>query len=274
MIEQVTAGLDWLTMTLPVDAPSDQEFVRRGLICLDKIAEEGNQLQYRDMLGYGGVGCGGSFVGSRIDTHLIQFSGRHADMFFSEVYRRDAHISRADVQVTCKFKVMPKRVAKEAYRAATKENESISVGRRRKIYIIVGSDGGDTCYIGSSSSDQRGRLYNKEVQSEDPLYTRTWRYEVMLRNEAASDLCRTCEDKSTNRAQFCSDMVAIWYEKRGVEIPWLVSDTTMAIPPIKTLPTDIERKFNWLRHQVSPTIRYLLTVSDKATILALLGLSE
>jgi hypothetical protein len=274
MIELVTAGLDWLTLTLPLGAELDQEFIERGLRCLDKIVDEGNELQYRDLQGYRGVGVGGSFVGTRTDGHMIQMSGRHADMFFSEVYRPDAHVSRVDVQVTVKFKHMPKRVAKEAYRDATAENATIPMGRRRKIYIIVGSDGGDTVYIGSPSSEQRGRIYNKEVQSEDPAYIRTWRYEAVLKNEHAMALCRSCQARPDARAQFCSDYTAIWFEKRGVSIPWTQSEAIVVIPPIKTLPTDIERKLNWLKHQVRPTVEYLLTQLDRETILQLLGLSQ
>jgi len=273
MIESLTAGIDWITLTLSTEAHLDQEFINKGLLCLDKITDEGYQLEYRSLLGYEGVGANGSFVGSRKDTHMIVFSGRHANMFFSEVYRPDAHISRLDVQVTVKYKVMPKRVAKEAYRDAISENETIPIGRRRKIWLIVGSDGGDTAYIGSASSDARGRLYNKEVQSEDPLYTRCWRYEVMLRNGQATTLSRSIQARFGDRTKFLADWVAIWYEKRGVTPSWTFDETLVPIPPEKTLPTDIERKQNWLKHQVRPTIEYLLTVRDKAAILELLGLS-
>lgn len=41
MIEVVTAGLDWLTITLSTEAVSDQEFINKGLLCLDKIVDEG-----------------------------------------------------------------------------------------------------------------------------------------------------------------------------------------------------------------------------------------
>lgn len=273
MIEVVTAGLDWLTITLSTDAVSDQEFINKGLLCLDKIVDEGYQLEYRSLLGYEGVGANGSFVGSRKDTHMIVFSGRHANMFFSEVYRPDAHISRLDAQVTCKFRSMPKKVAREAYRDATTENETLSVGRRRKIWLIVGSDGGDTAYIGSASSDARGRIYNKEVQSEDPVYTKCWRYEVMLRNGQATTLARSVQTRFGDRTQFLSDYVAIWFEKRGIQIPWTYDETLVPVPPEKTLPTDVERKLNWLAHQVKPTCQFLLTVTDKGTILELLGLS-
>jgi Replication initiation factor len=273
MIEEVTAGLDWITLTLPVGAVSDQVWLNTGLSCLDTVVQEGYELQYRDLLGYSGVGAGGSFVGTRHDTHMMQFSGRHADAFFADIYRFDAHISRLDVQVTVKFKKMPKGVAKEAYRDAIAENETIPVGRRRKIWVIVGSDGGDTCYVGSSSSDARGRIYNKEVQSEDPKYSRTWRFEVMLRNGQATSLSRSIQARLTARTQFCSDWVAIWFEKRGVKAPWTFDETFVPIPPLRTLPTDTERKLNWLKHQVSPTVKYLLTQCEKDTILTLLGLS-
>lgn len=273
MIEQTTAGLDWITLTLGTGALLDQEFLEKGLRCLDEVVKEGYLLEYRRLLGYEGVGAGGCFIGSREDGHIIQFSGRFADMFFWRVYRYDCHISRIDIQVTCKFHTMPKRVAKEAYRDAITENASLSVGRRRKIWIVVGSDGGDTCYVGSASSDARARIYNKEVQSEDILYSKCWRYEVVLKNEQAQHFASYLTKRRDTATQYCSDWVAVWFEKRGVQAPWVHDAANVAIPPLKTLPTDIERKLNWLKHQVRPTVEYLLTVQDKETILQLLGLS-
>ena len=273
MIEVVTAGIDWLTATLGTGAVLDQEWIEKGLKCIDIVVKEGETLEYWRTQGYEGVKAGGCFVGTRADTHMIQFSGRYADMFFDETYRYDAHYSRIDVQTTVKHKHMPKRVAKDAYRDAIAENQTIPMARRRKIFLIVGSDGGDTLYVGSTSAAQRGRLYNKEVQSEDPLYSRTWRYEVVLRNEHATSLSGVLSTKSTNRAQFCSDWTAIWYQKRGIEVPWAYDETLLPLPPIKTLPTDTERKLNWLAHQVRPTVKELIDKLGRDAILTVLGLS-
>lgn len=273
MIERVTSGIDWVTATLPESAFMDNEWVHNCLICIDKVVDEGYQLEYSGLNGYKGVKAGGCFVGSREDGHMAQFSGRFADLYFDTVMRPDAHISRLDIQTTVKFKTMPKRVAKEAYRDAIAENQTISVTRRRKIYIIVGSDGGDTCYVCSASSSQRGRIYNKEVQSEDIMYVRSWRYEVVLRNEEATRLARSLSDKPTGRTQFCADWCAIWFEKRGIKAPWTFDAEIVVIPPVKTRPSQIEAKLNWLSHQVRPTIGYLLTIIDKGAILDLLGLS-
>jgi len=274
MIEVVTSGVDWITATLPLGAVLDQEWLYNCLQRIDEVVKEGYELEYSTLNGYQGVKAGGCFVGSRFDGHMVQFSGRFAHSFFDTVYRYDAHISRLDVQTTVKYKTMPKRVAKEAYRDAIKENETIPVSRRRKIWIIVGSDGGDTCYVGSASSDERGRIYNKEVQSEDPLYSKCWRFECALRNERATTLARSIAARLTDRVQFCSDSTAIWFEKRGVTVPWIFDASIIPIPPLKTQPNDIEKKCNWLAHQVRPTVEYLLTVMPKDTILQLLGLSE
>src|ERR1044072_1620051 len=273
MIEEVTSGVDWVTATLKRGAVLNQEWVERCLRHLDTVVADGHKLEYWRMQGYEGVKAGGCFVGEREDGHLVQFCGGYADSGWDSVYRYDAHFSRIDLQTTCKYKVMPKRVAKDAYRDAVKENETLPVSRRRKLYIIVGSDGGDTCYVGSSSSDERGRIYNKEVQSEDILYTRTWRWEVVLKNDKATDCASRIPKAGSGRPAFISDYCGHWYEKRGVTVPWLLADTPAPVRPVRTLPTDIERKRNWLKHQVRPTVEYLLTVCDRDDIIALLGLS-
>lgn len=273
MIEGITSGVDWITATLREGSVLNQEWVEKALRRIDMVVEDGHKLEYASWQGYEGVRAGGCFVGERYDGHMVQFSGAYADTAFNDVYRTDVHFSRIDLQVTVKYKVMPKRIAKDAYRDAIAENATLSVARRRKLFIIVGSDGGDTCYVGSTSSNERGRIYNKEVQSEDILYSRTWRYEVVLKNELATVCSGNLSQTHTNRPIWISDYCGHWYEKRGITVPWLLTNAPVPLCPTRTLPTDVERKQNWLRHQVRPTIEYLLTVKDKETILELLGLS-
>lgn len=272
IIEAVTAGVDWITLTLDREAPYAQTWLEGNLRCLDGIETEGYKLEFRKLLGYEGVSCGGSFVGEREDGFMVQFSGRHAHKYVHRALRADAHVSRLDLQVTVKYEVMPKGIAKGAYREAMHENKTLPKSRQRKIYIIVGSDNGDTLYIGSPTSDQRGRLYNKEVQSEDPDYSRTWRFEAVYKNDIATRLGGDIAAHMSDLERFCSNQVAFWYETRGVTVPWEVSTDFVPLPPIKTLPTDIERKLNWLRHQVKPTIKYLIEQGFYDTIKSALEL--
>lgn len=272
MIEQLTSGVDWLTCTLPLDSPMDNEWVQAGLKVLFDISDEGYRIEERGLLGYKGWSAGNCFVGSREDGHMMQFTGYHADKAFKHVYRPDMHISRVDVQVTVKHDVMPQNVAGKAYKRALNEDLGTPVPRKRKIYIITGSDGGQTLYVGSPSSDQRGRLYNKEVQSEKPEYARTWRYEVVLRNERATQLCNRLQTEKPDYTHYVSAFVALWFETRSIEAPWSIDEAITPIPPLRTLPTDVERSIGWLKTQVAPTVRRLIELGYRDTILEVLGI--
>src|SRR5206468_1092380 len=129
--------------------------------------------------------------------------------------------------------------------------------QKRKMYLITGTDGGQTLYVGAPSSDQRGRLYNKEVQSEQPEYARTWRYETVLRNERATNALHRVQAEKSNRSSYISAIVALWWESRGIEAPWSYNAEVDPLPPQKTLPSDVEKQLEWIRVQVAPTIRRL-----------------
>src|SRR6267378_2840287 len=238
IIEVVNAGIDWLTATLPVEASMSADWYGRGLRYLQYIQKQGYELKERSLLGYTGLSCGNCFVGARDSDYICQWTGYHADDGFDAIYRPDMHISRIDVQVTVKYAVMPLTIAREAYR------------------------------------DQRGRIYNKEVQSEDVTYLRTWRYETVFRNNHATSISGHIYTHSSNKAQICADICAKWFTARGVACAWHNNDNALPIPLVRTLPTDIERKLHWLEMQVKPTIKLLCELGFRDILLASLGLSE
>jgi DNA relaxase NicK len=257
-VEQVTAGIDWLTMTLPRDAEHLAHWQIIGLRHLNTISEQGYELKPRTMLGYDGYSAGNCFVGEREDGVMMQFTGYHADGAFFRVYRADAHISRIDLQVTVRFAVMPSDIARRAYQDADAANRRLPAHRRRKLYIIMGSDGGDTFYLGSPSSDQRGRIYNKEIQSEDPSFIRTWRYELVFRNDFATSISRTIDTRVGDHKIIVLSAVTSWLQYRGIDCSLFAQGAGVLLPIARTLPTDIEAKLKWLRTQVRPTIKLLI----------------
>lgn len=269
-VELLTAGIDWITLTLPRDAPGYGEWRNKGIRQLEKIAEQGYVLKPRGLLGYYGLSCGACFVGERDSDSMMQFTSYLADGAFDAIYRSDAHVSRIDIQVTVKTVERHANVAKEAYAAATIDNNSLPAGRRRKLVLIVGSDGGDTFYLGSAASDQRGRIYNKEIQSELPEYTRCWRYETVYRNSAATGVSATIYAHAHNRPRLCQTIAASWFGKRGVDVNWFFSGLLEPISLKKSLPTDVEAKLRWLETQVAPTIRYLCELGYRDTLLTTL----
>lgn len=272
-VELVSAGVDWLTMTMRPEHDSNMTWLLKAVGHINRISKLGYQLQERHMLGYDGISAGNCFVGQREDGSMAQFTGYHADGVFTDLYREECSIPRIDLQVTCKFNVMPPNIAKEAYKDASNTNGGLPVHRRRKLYIIVGSDGGDTFYCGSPSSDQRGRLYNKEVQSEDPMYSRSWRYEVAYRNDRAKVVASTISTSVGSRASTVRDITSNWWQRRGVDCTYFQTGARDPIPLFRTLPTDIERKLQWLRTQVRPTIKLLVELGMYEEVAEALELS-
>jgi hypothetical protein len=262
----VRAGIDWFSCTVKPDAPDLSRWKRACIARLELMKHEGYELRPSVLQGYKGIQAGACFFGDRPDGYLMQLSGVHADAGFDSVYMRDAHIARIDVQCTVQLEVMDTTIAQVAYGSATRANLNVPRPRRRKLFLITGSDGGDTFYLGSTSSEQRGRLYNKEVQSEDPQYTRCWRYEVVFRNELASGIAAGLANLREKRPRHVEAIVSLWYHSRGVDTSLLDTTTTAPLPLLRTIPTDVERQLRWIENQVAPTIRRLCGRGYRDTI--------
>ena len=256
-IEKVTSGIDWVSCTLGKGEIDYQVWKGDALYALEEVRKAGYVFAPRKLLGFEGYSAGNCFVGENETTGYAQFTGEKADWAYDYLQHPKAHYSRIDVQLTIKTSEMNAREGKRCYRAAMDNNKSLSEGRKRKIWIIVGSDGGDTLYIGAQSSDQRARIYNKEVQSEDIRYTRCWRYEVVFRNQLSTGLARTHLNEADKRTERCVEIVTSWLAKRGISIPGMARWEGAILPMERTIPTDLERKLKWLGDQVKPTYRYL-----------------
>jgi DNA relaxase NicK len=273
-VEYIEGGIDWLTATLPSSSPTGELWVEHCLSVIDQIAERGYEVKARTLQGYYGASAGNCFVGSREDGHIIQLTGSLANDYFSSVYRTDLHVSRLDVQTTAKFDVMPTTIAMKGYHNAALNNKTLPESRRRKLVIIRGSDGGDTLYIGSASSLQRGRIYNKAVQSEIPQYARCWRYEVVFRNELGTQLAARVPYPIGTRAKWAAQICLDWFEHRGVPDCGFNSGLDVILPLTSPIPSDVERKLRWIEKQVAPTVRYLIEKGYRDTILASLNLLD
>lgn len=273
-IEEVTAGIDWLSMSMENEADGYTEWRAECTKAVERVAREGYTLVQRSLLGYDGICAGNCFIGENDYGSYCQITGEKANWAFPLLYRSNSHVSRIDVQLTAKLEVMDVNIGKRAYRDSIRANDAMPAGRKRKVWIIVGSDGGDTCYIGSASSQQRGRIYNKEVQSEDTHYTRCWRYEVVFRNGLATGFAGNLSVSPISQEEYALETVVKWFSQRGVEMGHFGGMGRVVLPLLRTLPTDVERKLKWLGSQVKPTIRYLIDLGFRDTLLELLFPAE
>lgn len=271
-VARVAAGIDWLSMSLDRNAPNSGWWANTAHEVMNEVVGEGHVRKGYKLNGYDGWGAGGCFVGERVDGYFAQFSGSYADDSFWRLYRPDAHLSRLDLRVDVQFKEMPPNVARKGYRDGIRANDKLPLARRRKLYLVMGSDGGDTLYVGSPSSDQRGRLYNKEVQSEDPRYSRTWRYECVYRNDYAGAVAQAVIAAGEADFSAIRTIVSQWYGNRGISTSAFATGETSVVPIVRTLPSDVDKRLAWLRSQVAPALRWLQDAGASTEMWESLGL--
>ena len=274
MIEWIEVGIDYLSMTLDRSAYHIGAWTNRCYRVIEAIGKEGHEVRERSMNGYHGISAGNCFIGDRQDGYFVNLTGEYANRFLDEVYRPDAHYSRVDLQLTVKFNPVTGDIAQKGYASATHHNLTLPKPRQRKLYIIIGSDNGDTLYIGAPSSEQRGRLYNKAIQSGLDRYVGCWRYEVVFRNDLATECLNQCIGSFMPRNEYILAAVCKWYAERGVNTAHLQASSDVALPRQRAVKTDVERKLEWLTEQVKPTIRYLCDLGFRDTLLSLLELGD
>lgn len=273
-IAAVYAGVDWVSCSLSADCSYRWEWALECKNVIREIAEEGYDYETRALMGYSGYSAGGSFCGDRDDGSYLQLSGYHAGVFLDRIHRGELHYSRLDIQATVRYRTMPKNLGERAKTQAFDANAAIPEARRRKIWYMAGQDGGYTLYIGSASSHNRSRLYNKAIQSSKPEYERCWRWEVMTRNEYSEYWKEVIIPRKEDRAWLCASIVANWYRLRGVEVSWWGVPNVEIETLQKEKPSDADKRLRWLAEQVRPAVHWLMLRGHARGVYEALGLTS
>lgn len=258
MLVDVYPHIDWLTLTIPSYHEQYYERVEQWQSIISHEQKQGNLIKPIALNGYTGFGAGSTKFGLRTDGAMLELTGSAADKYFIAAFTQYSSTTRMDIAVTVRFSTEDLSIAKECYANAVETNNSRPNQTKRKLYIISGSDGGDTCYIGAPSSEQRGRIYNKEKQSNEAAWKNCWRYEVQFRNKLAQQAAEACYAAQMDRSGVVTDMVKRWFLARGVDTPFTANGSMAALPTAFRQGTDVARKLDWLKNQVRPTIHQLI----------------
>ena len=267
------AGLDWFSASR-ADGPGGWEWAMKGIHAINAIGDMGHELRAHSQQGYQGIRAGGRFVGSRHDGYFVQITGHHADEYFSELMCEECNVTRIDYQVTVQYDDMPTELGEEVYNASRVYASSLPESKRWKTYRFEGDDGGYSAYIGSTGSKQRACVYNKDKQANTPEYERCWRFEVRYRHELAHKWAIDCLNATAARPDYVLEVVASWMQSRGIYRAEFGEYGERPLARVSARTTDVERKLDWLRRQVAPSVKWLQSRTDSSTIMAALGLTE
>jgi hypothetical protein len=185
-----TLSIDWLAYTIKGAAFLPLANTEELIAALPDFLKSDEIVLEKGMFGYAAAARGSSGAralfgnDSRMGLHVIwsgsALVGQDACVLIKEARLRGAHFTRVDVAFDMREGCVADFV--HAYK------QGRFTGRRRDYSEIKSSGDGHTFYVGSRSSDQMMRIYNKAAQME---VSGIWiRAELETKGDLADGVCR------------------------------------------------------------------------------------
>lgn len=268
----VDCGIDWLTFTLRRDSHEYADWRSRCIDYQQYAISAGNIPKTSRRLGYEGISTGSTFVGEREDGGVIIISGGAAHPAFRYCWAEGIHVARLDVQVTVTGFTTGQEPGIAAELEAHNANPPKGEVGHRNIHIHSDRGGGYTLYVGSRSSPYFGRFYNKYAEAPEEYPDGTWRYEVQNHNAVATALAQRLQaTEGTIQGEIASS-VWQWWSERGVTPHYDRPEAQFTIPRPQYARADLERKLEWIKVQVRPTVELLQKHIDRDILYSALGI--
>jgi hypothetical protein len=198
------------------------------------------------------------FVGSMAGQGtLVVATGSLSEYVVDEL--RDAdHCARIDLQLTLWVSQDADTLISKARDYADSFRKAPGrLGRPFSIRHEQTLGSGDTLYLGSRTSERFGRIYNKGAESGELEYSGSIRYEVELKNDAATRFYRRYVATTDPTACLLSEVLRDFSEW-GIHLPTNLADKYPKRIEATPDPFSAERKLEWLRNGVSGTVDKLL----------------
>lgn len=215
--------------------------------------------------GYRGWKQEGLAYGTRgSQESIVQAWGFLSDDSYQRIFEHVTNCSRIDFATTVHLAEIDKSVAMRAYNVQTEKT-------KMKSTLFMSNRGGQTCYLGSRSSRNFGRLYDKGAQ-EGSIPGVIWRYELEMK-KPVSMLEYTKLMAIKDKRRYIGNVVHNFFTSRGVVCPWDSTVPHDAIEIPRNL-TNSQKQLQWLEKQVQPAVRRLIDEGLGLEVLTALGFSE
>jgi len=248
-----SVGIDWLTVTVANDKRGFDlyDIARNYWISLGVKSRDWRNKWYTGRTGEGvtwGTGKNG---------YILMASGQAAPKVWKKCLLVKTRVTRIDLQVTAKLQKPQPGLIETCYHYI-RENRRFT--KRRKYGLIQNTKQGVTLYAGSRQSQQYGRFYDKGIESNLEQPGTLYRYEVELKKPLSGSLADYLITSLQDGIYPEKELVWYvynWWLDRGV-LPIFNPNraATIEVTGMK-VQTDNERKIQWLRTQVAPTISRL-----------------
>lgn len=263
MIDIKYAGVDWLTMTTKEDKVG-QQWYQLYLKYKGERRKEGNEEKQFHNGFYGGVRIASMSVGhsDRIGFIVI-VGGGDAERLFQRLAPGRHRVTRLDLAMDFTFD-RPVDLAGDIFKKLSKGK----VNKQRKFSLYSGSDLGKTLYLGSRTSMQFGRLYDKGIEAGRERARKLWRAEVEYKKPMSGSVATALRDKEPNsREMAICDTIGEWFAERKAELFTAEERANAIHVSVEQRITTADKKLAWLRTQVAPTVAQLISAGYGKTVL-------
>jgi len=273
-VVEAASGVDWVSVTT-----KDTEGRKALFQAFDDAKHEkmshGAEVRPWSFLGYAGINVDGLRWGTRDDSDIAMISGSDAFRYWRQFGASAENCTRIDLACTATLQTAWPGLANMYYKWHKDGDGQPSVANL-SFTVLENTTGGNTCYVGSRSSRQCGRIYDKGVESGcTELEGMIWRYEVEYKKPLAWPVMKSLLSHmpASDVHGAIAGTVFEWFNHRDCPPVWSCEQIALDVEAEVVVSTD-EVKLHWLSTQVSPTVSHLLQANRYLDTIKALGLYD
>lgn len=248
----VDLGVDWITCTATTKTAS-RNLLEYGYKALLEERDAGNERRCFNFKGYEGFKCGSIQTGARRDGSIFIATGGLARQHYLGALHLATNVSRIDFQVTVKPECSPQHRIAASLRGALKHRNRLK--KKTRVRFWKDADSPATLYLGHETSERRGIIYDKGVESKLPVFKGCVRNEVRYIGAMAFH-----QAKLLARAKAPADYLVAELSRffKARNCPLLIKPTDTQTTVLHRPATDHQRQLEWIRTCISPTVQRLI----------------
>lgn len=270
----VSAGVDYLTLTATATHNQAALWEHGSDFITARVEDQDAEVKPSEVMGYRGFQVDGVMLGKRDDSVMLRASSSNADDLWRFMLQRERcwNVRRIDTQVTGQFDGDREEYGRTVEAQALAFRACQKTATHGKIETHRGNGRGDTCTLGSRSSNRYLRCYDKTREQRNEIEPGIWRWEVEYKAELAAKIAEQVSYATSHRHAIIG-LVETEFKRKGVTVPWETGEV-VSIPIVGLEKTDDERRLRWLITQVRPVVGKLVSVYGQDVVLSALGLDE
>lgn len=270
------AGIDYITATTTAKR-GEASLDAFGAHLVDAEIAAGSQGRTYRAEGYFGRHAGSAAYGRRPDGALVRLSGALAGEHWAQVVQLASNVSRLDLQVT----ILPTEGATQRLARHVSEANAwwLKHPTRHKPKVHSSPLGPETLNLGSRKSDRCARIYDKGLQSKDPFYSGSLRYEAELHNKLAFHMAQQV-DAVEFQAAYIAEYVYSFVSVCNLQVPrregvyQLINERPAGRPRDRSIVLRDLQRAHWLTNCVRPSVEGMIARGGLETVLVALGLDQ